>query len=58
MPSVLAKVPSVPFSAVTSALVKLLTFSEKVMVTVALSPACKAVSLRLMLAVGALRSTL
>ena len=56
-PSVLAvNVLRAPLGAVMSALLKSLTFSLKVMVTVALSPALSALSLRAMLAVGALRS--
>ena len=57
-PSALAvKVLSVPLAAETSALLKPLTRSLKVMVTVAVSPALMAVLLRLMLAVGERRST-
>ena len=39
MPSVLTKVPNVPFCTVTSALPKSCTFSLKVMVSVVVSPA-------------------
>src|SRR5262249_62061694 len=43
-PSPEVNVPSVPFGAVTSALLKLLTASENVIVTVAVSPILSAVS--------------
>ncbi len=45
-----------PLGALTSARLKSVTFSEKVMVTVALSPAFRALSLKEMVALGALRS--
>ncbi len=51
-PSLLATALRVPLVTVRSALVKPLTTSLKVMVTVAVSPTFRAVSLRLMVAVG------
>ena len=51
-PSLLLKVLRLPFSTVTSALAKLLTASLKVMVTKLVSPMIRALSARVMIAVG------
>ena len=56
-PSVVAKVPKVPFCTVTSVLSKSLTFSLKLIVTCAVSPAFRVLSLRVMVAVGPWVST-